>query len=183
MSNFVSAKTNFPDFKKALNAIPRAAAEKCLQQAVSASAKVIQDEAHKNSPFRSGLMKGAVYRAQIKDPSNPLLRKFVVAVRSGKRSRVTKMDAKKASHVAAAKGGGLRAGGKVKLDAFYWRWIEFGHAVRKSKIGNGKSSGSAVSPRPFIRPAFEQRKRQAVDRMGEVFAKKLALIYPEFKAK
>lgn len=57
----------------------------------------------------------------------------------------------------------------VKSKAFYWRWIEFGRA----SITSAKSMGTplhgffgkvvkAMPARPFMRPAFEENKTQAI---------------------
>lgn len=54
---------------------------------------------------------------------------------------------------------------KFDRDAYYWTWIEFGFKNR---------SGKPVSPQPFIRPAFEAKKNQALSRIMDVLKKKIA---------
>jgi HK97 gp10 family phage protein len=68
---------------------------------------------------------------------------------------------------------GARHGKKMQkrnLDAYYWSWIEFGHKDR---------SGKAVDPRPFIRPAFESRKIQAMDTIKQVLKTKIEKLVRE----
>lgn len=63
---------------------------------------------------------------------------------------------------------GVRHGKKLRkagMDAFYWSFIEFGHKDR---------AGKAVSPQPFIVPAFENKKMSALDRIKVVLQRKIA---------
>lgn len=66
----------------------------------------------------------------------------------------------------------------VKGRAFWWRWIEFGRgAIEKAKGSLGTPTKgffgkrvNAVPAKPFLRPAFEQKKTEALD----IYAKELA---------
>ena len=77
----------------------------------------------------------------------------MVSVRSGKGARVKR---------------GKNAG--QTLDAYYWRWVEFGHYTRGRRGGKDRKGIAAgttfrsgarfVLPRPFLRPGFEAKKSQ-----------------------
>lgn len=57
---------------------------------------------------------------------------------------------------------GVRSGKKYQKknqDAFYWRYLEFGTKY--------------INARPFIRPAFESKKNEAVERMKEKLAERI----------
>lgn len=66
-----------------------------------------------------------------------------------------------------------RAEGKgSKHEAYYWRWIEFGHAQIYAKnfknlgseaVGFFGSEVKAYPAHPFLRPAFESKKYEAFD--------------------
>lgn len=47
---------------------------------------------------------------------------------------------------------------KTNRDAFYWKFVEFGHLTRRSKEG----PPTFVPPKPFMRPAFEGQKYTAL---------------------
>jgi HK97 gp10 family phage protein len=49
--------------------------------------------------------------------------------------------------------------GDKSQDAYYWKFVEFGT--------------SKMSARPFLRPAFEASKLQAVDRIQEYMAERI----------
>lgn len=71
-------------------------------------------------------------------------------------------------------------GATVKDDPYYAMWVEFGHTigVRKSQralVGMTREQarsfqdkyGARVAARPFLRPAFDSYRGQAVDRIAE----------------
>jgi HK97 gp10 family phage protein len=68
---------------------------------------------------------------------------------------------------------GVRHGKKMQkrgLDAFYWGFIEFGHKDR---------SGKQVQAKSFIRPAFESKKVNAMDRISSYLKKKISQFVKE----
>jgi HK97 gp10 family phage protein len=69
---------------------------------------------------------------------------YEVFVRSGKKARLAKGAKKRDVH----------------SDPFYWRFVEFGT--------------SKMAARPFLRPAFEATKYDAVDEIERVLREKLA---------
>jgi HK97 gp10 family phage protein len=60
-----------------------------------------------------------------------------------------------------------------KSGAFYWKFIEFGHRKRASKRRTRRqqklppAAGELVPARPFLRPAFEAQKEEALRRIVE----------------
>lgn len=69
-------------------------------------------------------------------------------------------------------------------DAYYWRWVEYGHKFvpRKPKKRSWKAHraaalleyGSATVPAyPFMRPAYESHKSTAIDAMTRTLAEQL----------
>ena len=63
---------------------------------------------------------------------------------------------------------GVRSGKKYqkkKQDAWYWRFLEFGTKY--------------IAARPFVRPAFESKKNEAVERMKEKLAERIKKIAGE----
>lgn len=73
-------------------------------------------------------------------------------------------------------------------DAFYWRFVEQGHKFVPHKPAGGKGSTwkahraaaqleygtSTVPAYPFMRPAYESKKQEAVDAMQAVLSTKIA---------
>ena len=80
--------------------------------------------------------------------------------------------------------GGFRGKVGPKPQAFYARFIEFGTAAhiiprkdtkgrpqKKLRIGNNVYASvkhPGITPKPFLRPAFESSKRRAVDEAGKL---------------
>lgn len=63
---------------------------------------------------------------------------------------------------------GVRSGKKYQKknqDAFYWRFLEFGTAK--------------LQARPFIRPAFETKKKEAVERIKSKLAERIEKLAKE----
>lgn len=76
-------------------------------------------------------------------------------------------------------------------DAFYWRFVEEGHlfvrrkssSLKKDSISKRRKEAKAaadlefgssrVAARPFMRPAYESKKQQAIDAMQSMLAKKV----------
>lgn len=95
---------------------------------------------------RTGTLKRAIYASRGKT-STPEKEVRIVSVRRGGR---------------AAKRG---------LDAYYARWVEYGHRVgrkgkRLSRTSDVAPSGR-VMPKPFMRPAWDTTQRQSLDRITD----------------
>lgn len=156
------------DLAAALRALPQQIQGRELRAAVAAGAKVIRQEVVQRAPVWTGpvakghpppgTLRRSIYQMWLRDASSATREVFMVSVRSGKGAAVRK---------------GKNAG--QTLDAYYWRWVEFGHYTRGRKGGKdrkGIASGSSlvsgsyyVLPRPFLRPGFEAKKQEAVQRV------------------
>ena len=130
------------ELQEAMNQLPLEIQKRPLRSAVSAGAKVIVDEAKRLAPQgETGNLRKALYRYRSRSQSSRGQETFLVGVRKGKKN-----------YVDSAKNRRLNRVGKkytVEGEAFYWRFVEFGT--------------SKMPARPFLRPAFESKKNQAVE--------------------
>lgn len=118
-----------------------------LQKMLAAAATPIVNDAKRRAPIVTGTLKADIY--QFRDPASTSTQQIRgISVRTGKR---------------ATKGHG---------DAYYWVWVEYGHAVITTE--SFKSLGTstkgffgktvrAVPPNPFMRIAYETQKQAALD--------------------
>lgn len=122
----------------ALRELPKAVAARQLRLPVAHAAADMRDDARRRAPISEeslgpGRPKPGTLRKSIvikKVMGNAMQAIYIVAVRHGKKFRdIGKRHA--------------------NLDAYYWRFIEFGT--------------THAAARPFLRPAFEALKRQAVE--------------------
>ncbi|MEC5213315.1 HK97 gp10 family phage protein [Polaromonas sp. CG_9.5] len=143
MSEFMQL-TGFKELAAALRELPERVARNGLRAAVNAGAGVIKKEAIAKAPEDTGALKANFYQKQIREQSGPMQQTFYVGVRKG--------VAKYANNKANKQSG--KAGKTYKDDGttFYWRFMEFGT--------------SKMAPRPFLRPAFETKKEDAVNGIG-----------------
>ncbi len=133
-----------------------------LKSALVAGAKEIKKEAISMAPVKTGRMRNAIYVKKMGKP-NPFQENVIVGVRSGKKLQ------------------------KRNLDAFYWKFIEFGHLTRpkgKARTKNGRISaitdGAKMIPaHPFVRPAFESAKGRAIERFKTVLSDFISKIVKE----
>src|SRR5688572_15934376 len=106
-----------------------------LQKALAAGAKPIVAMAKRLAPVKEGILRRSIFSFRDKG-SKPTFEARNIRPRSGKRFQ------------------------KSGRDAFYWRFVEFGHRMKKAR---GSGSGvTVVPPHPFLRPAFEGQKSQAL---------------------
>jgi HK97 gp10 family phage protein len=143
MAEFMKLE-GFAELAAALRELPERVARNGLRAAVNAGAGVIKKEAIAKAPEDTGALKANFYQKQIREQSGPMQQTFYVGVRKG--------VAKYASNKANKRSG--KAGKAYKDDGttFYWRFMEFGT--------------SKLAPRPFLRPAFDIRKEDAVAAIG-----------------
>ena len=141
------------ELQAALNQLPREVQKRPLRAAVSAAAKVIQDEAKRRAPIDTGNLRKAIYRTRSRSGSGTGQETFLVAVKKGK-----------AEYANTARNRRLNRVGKkyqTQGEAYYWRFLEFGTAKMAAK--------------PFLRPAFENKKQMAVDvlkqKLGDAITK------------
>ena len=130
------------ELQEAMNQLPLEIQKRPLRSAVSAGAKVIMDEAIRGAPQgETGNLRKAIYRYRSRSQSRTGQETFLVGVRKGKKEYVDSARNRRFG----------RVGKKytVEGEAFYWRFVEFGT--------------SKMPARPFLRPAFESKKNQAVE--------------------
>jgi HK97 gp10 family phage protein len=181
--------TGLDALKAALLQLPANIGKNVLRGAASRGAEVIKERAidlapslqkvdrHKN-PRVKGLLKAAVYQKQIPELSNDLLQTFFVGVREGKQRGKFQYAVK------------TSAGGFALVDAFYWKWVEFGHFYVPPRPRNAttgklvkqswhreqvKASANAVfvKPQPFLRPAYNEKSAQALQIMVDYMSKRI----------
>lgn len=146
------------ELSEALKKLPENVARNTLRGATAAGAAVIRKEAKIRAPFYiprnvmwgagsgdtslkhppPGTLKKSVYQKQIRELSSLVKQTFYVGVRTGK---------------------GLKDKTGRTLDAYYWKFVEFGT--------------SKMSARPFLRPAFEARKMEAIEAIKAYLAARI----------
>jgi HK97 gp10 family phage protein len=125
-----------------------------VQGALKKAADPMVKAARNLAPKKSGVLRRAIHQMRSR-LSRGTYQARIIRVRHGKKQQ------------------------KNNRDAFYWRFIEFGHAIirakEKASLGTpekgffGKEV-QAVPARPFMRPAFESGKFGAI----EIFRRSLA---------
>ncbi len=161
------------ELSQALQTLPQNLVRNVLRGTVNAGASLVRDQARINAPVMEkalpghqppGTLKRSIVTTYVKERSNAQQVTYYVAVRQGKRYR----------------GKGVKH--NLSQDAFYATWVEFGHyyVAPKPKGITWKvhrqtylSSDQYVPPHPFMRPAFESKKEQAVYAMGSYLANRL----------
>jgi len=145
MADSIMQLTGFKELAVALRELPERVARNGLRAAVNAGSTVIKKEVISKAPEDTGALKDNIYQKQVREQSGPMRQTFYVGVRKG--------VAKYANTAANRRAG---KAGKVYKDAgttFYWRFLEFGT--------------SKLAAHPFVRPAFESKKEDAVIAIGE----------------
>lgn len=118
---------------------------KVLRGAVAAGAFPIRDAARAKAPVKTGRMRNAIIVKHIPERSNAQQQTYRVMVRSGKKYQKVKRT---------VVGFDVTSGASAKFsitsnqDAYYWRFVEFGT--------------SKMAAKPFIRPAFAQKKDESL---------------------
>jgi len=141
------------ELAKALRELPDRVAKNGLRVCVYAGAKVIRDEARMRAPKA----------AESLGPNQPppgTLKRSVIMKHIPELSSLTRQT----FFVTVRHGKKYRKQGKkgnLSQDAWYWRFIEFG--TRK------------MAARPFLRPALESRRREAVDAMKERLTQRIEM--------
>lgn len=133
--------------KALLLQLPQRVQSQGLAQAVNAGAAVIRDEARLKAPVYTGPVAEG-------HPLPGTLRKAIIL----KPIRELSSAQKKVTFVTVRHGKKYQKVGKKErnLDAYYWRWVEFG--TKK------------MAARPFLRPAFEAKKMAAIDAIRDRLA-------------
>lgn len=168
--------TGFDQLKRELEQLPKAVREKLLKGATATACSVIRAEAVARAPFwtgdpqqghpPAGTLKKAIYQARVPGKCTVTKEVWVVNVRQGKKAQTTQ-----------------RGRQVVNLDAFYAKWVEFGHYTRqpdtvtRSQRKQLQDYGRAkyVAPQPFMRPAYEIKKVEASEAFVKYITDRLPL--------
>jgi len=129
--------------------------EKALRVATVAGARVVQQEARRLCPVGTETKNGD-------NPNRPGNLKKSIKLRVVK----PKERFKQAVIVGPA------VGKREKYDGFYGRWVEEGHRIsrkRLTKLERLEFGGSKTEPRPFLRPAFDAKQDEALQKMADVY--------------
>lgn len=146
-------------FARALKLLPQKVAGKSLRRAVAAAGKVVRDEAKIKAPVLTGPV------AEGHPPPGTLKRAIAFGRsrrNSGAGREVFNVFVRQAKNGSVGQKGVKRYG---KFDAYYARFVEFGT--------------SKMAARPFLRPAFEAKKNDAAQAIGDTLAKELAAEVPK----
>lgn len=140
------------ELARALRELPEEMAKKHLRKSVVRAARLVRNAARRSPAFndRTGRLRRNIIIKFVREESNPQKVTYFVLVRSGKRFQRMRKGAPK---------GFVGPMNLVNNDAYYWRFVEFGTAK--------------MSPRPFLRPAFENNKEAAVDAIVDQLKKGL----------
>lgn len=135
------------ELQDALKELPERVARNALSQAVNAGARVIREEARRMAPVYTGPVSQG-------HPPPGTLKKAIIQKGIAELSSLFAQTV----FVAVRHGKKYRKVGKKEInrDAYYWRFVEFGTAN--------------MSAHPFMRPAFEAKKQEAVDAIKDRLA-------------
>jgi HK97 gp10 family phage protein len=170
----IEVKHNLPDFKRQLAKFGFDFERKAIRSGVAAASRVFKNRTvavlnrPRVSPVRRGEQPGTLRRAiYIKRARAPRGEEhYFVGVRQGKKAR-------------GRKGG--------SADAYYWRWVELGHRIRRpgQAIRGGRrtralmrsrhdaAGGGRVQAYPFLKPAFNAAKQDALNKFNEMVQKRI----------
>ena len=154
--------------------LPQFFQQRVMRGAVATAASVMRREAKALAPRDTGLLQRAIFQMRLTQECTPTLEVWKVDVRSGK---VTTRS------------------GKQRPDAYYARWVEYGHFARVSESGGvggarfskaerqflatgaGVVSGAYWVPaKPFMRPAFANTQAAALQAMADYIRENLPLV-------
>ena len=144
---------------RALKELPKRVARSGLRAAVYAGAKVIRDEAKLKAPVATAAL-------GTNQPPPGTLKRSVIMKQIPERSS----DQKQTFFVTVRHGKKYRKQGKkgqLPQDAWYWRLVEFGTVK--------------MSARPFLRPAFEGKKREVVQAIRDRLSQRISEAAQELK--
>lgn len=142
----------FDEVRKRLDEFPEKLQKKVVRQGLKAGINIIVDEAKATAPV------GSIYWNKGKSPGT---------LRNAITSRVATKRGQPAAVMLLTHGKSSR-GIFVKNDAFYWRFVEYGHAMIRKNKKTGK-----VMPIPFLRTAILKKWQMAVEKAKEYIIQRL----------
>lgn len=133
-----------------------------IRKALFQAAKVIEEEAERLSPKDTGRLERNVIKMRNRNPRQTEGRPvelYHVGVRGGGKygARVRQRERKKVLGAGGSARQATRAAAAAEKDAYYWRFVEFGT--------------SKMPARPFLRPAFDAKKEEAVRVFASILKK------------
>lgn len=133
-----------------------------IRKASFQAAKVIEEEAERLSPHDTGRLERNIIKMRDRNPKGTPGRPtelYHVGVRGGGKfgARVRGNARRKVLKAGGTAAEAFKAGRSVEKDAYYWWFVENG--TRK------------MAARPYLRPAFEAKKEEAVKVFAEVLKK------------
>lgn len=139
------------ELNQALNELPQRLARNVLRGSVAAGAAVIRQEARRRAPRYEG-------RVAVGHPPPGTLKRAIYSAQARRLSGLLQQ----VYQVGVVSGKRAKVGqakaGKTK-DAYYWRFVEFGTVK--------------MAARPFLRPAFEAKKMDAVEAIRAYMAQRI----------
>ena len=161
MARTVSVKVEgLQELKRTSENLKTGVRKKVLGAAVAAGALVVLKEAKRTAPVDTGALREAIKQRRSRKNSKLDYEERhvgVFKVKGGKYAN-TRVNRRLG-----------RVGKEFTSDPpeYYWRFLEFGTVKMR--------------PRPFLRPAFERKKEEAVSRLKQRLAQKLAEVTKEAK--
>jgi HK97 gp10 family phage protein len=153
--------SGFAELRKGFNQISLAGQNKRLESAALAGSRVVRDRARQIAEAKGIRQTGAlidnIVHKRVRE-NDPFSAEAHVAVRHGVQTKRAKAKARRAL-AKGDKDGAAKALENVN-DPWYWRFHELGT--------------SKMPATPFIRPALEQSKEEAVDAMRESLKRGIA---------
>lgn len=148
----IGFKLNTGNLESAFKKLSDAVGENALRAAGAAGAAMLRDEAITRAPTDTGFLRDNIIIKRIEENCDGNKKQVY-------RVLIRKFAKKYRGHGRGARGK-ARAGKEYLLDvAFYWRFLEFGTVK--------------MPARPFMRPAFDARREDALNKMREVLKVKL----------
>ena len=177
--------TGWAELQAELRALPEVLQRRIVKGAAGTAANIIKRAIIDRAPVYSGkvseghpppgTLKRSIYATRLSDECTATREVWLVGVRSGKRWREV------------TRGRGARAK-TVNMDAFYAKWVEYGHYSRPPKsIGASKAARRKVvheaqrlvkgahwvMARPFFRPGFAASAGPALKASEDYMRQKL----------
>lgn len=151
------------EISRAMRELPKRIDRKILDDGLLAGANIVRDQAralapvlmHPDPRWRPGALKRAIQSARLTASQTQYAAEVIVHVRKLSAQQIGAFKRRAAKRKRPANG---------RLnpdDPFYWFFVEFGAAGRPAQ--------------PFLRPAFESRKQQAVDAAIKIFSDRVQL--------
>lgn len=149
---------------RAMRELPNRVDRKILNAGLLEGARVIRDEARQLAPvlktredkrWRPGALRRAIQTVAINASRAQYAGEVIVRVRKLSKRQVAAFKRRQSKRK-------KKVDSRLNpADAFYWSFVEFGTAK--------------IPARPFMRPAFESKKQQAIDAAIRVFRERIQL--------